>query len=359
MMRRSDKARLSRSLVVGSWPGTGNAYVDRFCESLTINGVSVKVIKWPWGCFGKRIDLLQIHWLELALGEVNPFIGLLRATAVVLTLTMLRLRGVKLVWCVHNLEPHDARRRLVIFWRFYAGLVSRLVDGFITLSPSTVEIARTHFPGLVKKPAIFAWHPAYIIPSTPAQAPSWRERHGIDAAMTVLAFIGAVRLYKGLEELIAAFMGTSDPNLRLVIAGRVGKEQLRGLLENAVARDKRIILDLRWLSEQELAETVLAADIVVLPFKQTLHSGSVIYGLSCGKAVITPETDYANDLRRNVGPQWVRIYGPPLSPAALYNLCERMEGRPHLDFLSIRKSGKKLKTFYNSLVKSQCASNRL
>lgn len=341
---------LSRPLIVGSWRGSNNEYLRLFCESLRVNGIVVEDIKWPWECFGKRIDVLHIHWLEQAFGEVHQFIGLARAIAVILALIVLRLRGVKVVWCVHNLEPHDARRHLLLFWWFYAGFVGYLVDGFVTLSPSTVEIARAHFSGLRKKPATFAWHPRYPITELIPEEPAWRARHGMNSSMTVLAFVGGIRPYKGLEELITSFLAVHNPDMRLVIAGRLGKSGLRILLERAVAIDRRIVLDLRWLSERELQETALAADVLVFPFAQTLHSGSVVYGLSCGRAVITPAVDYANDLLRHVGSQWIRTYEPPLSAATLTKFCKRANGQPDLGFLSVYESGAKLKAFYENLV---------
>jgi beta-1,4-mannosyltransferase len=343
----------SRPLVVGSWPGSGSEYARRFCESLAVNGIVVKDLKWPWECFSNRIDVLQIHWLEQALARAHPLIGFARAIFTVATIIVLRLRGVKLVWCVHNLEPHDARRHLLLFWRAYAGLVGYLVNGFITLSPSTVEIARAHFRGLAKKPGTFAWHPTYVISAPSSKGLTWRERHGVESSITVLAFIGSIRPYKGVEELIDTFESLSDLNLRLVIAGRVSRAELRALLEGKAAYDKRIILDLRWQTEQDLEEIVLASDVLVLPFKQILHSGSVIYGLSCGKAVVTPKTEYANDLRRQVGPQWIRTYEPPLSVAILSELCRPTNGEPNLSFLSIYESGAKLKEFYEALFDSQ------
>lgn len=308
-------------------------------------------VKWPWDCLADKIDVLHIHWPEQVFWETHPVIGLARAAAAIAALILLKLRGVKLVWCVHNLEPHDAGRQLLLIWRIYAGLVGRLVHGFVTLSPSTVELARAHFAGLKKKPATFAWHPPYLISPSFPENPTWRERHGIESSMSILAFIGAVCPYKGLEELICSFREVSKSDLRLIIAGRAGNEDLRATLERAAGRDTRIVLDLRWLSNKELTETVLIADVVVLPFRQTLHSGSIIYALSCGKAVITPATHYANDLCRNVGPKWIRIYDPPLTPDVLSTLYLRQEGNPDLTFLSIEQSGAKLKEFYETLTR--------
>jgi beta-1,4-mannosyltransferase len=250
---------------------------------------------------------------------------------------------------VHNLEPHDANPHLLRFWRIYAGLIAHLTNGFVALSPSTVRIVRNHFSGLKEKPAIFVWHPPFVTKSTEISRISWRERHKVDPSASVLAFIGHVRPYKGIRELLFSFGQTTDPTLRLVVAGMPIDPDVRTLIECAAGQDKRIILDLRWLPETDLQETLFASDFLVLPFRQTLHSGSIIYGLCCGKVVITPATAYANDLQLEVGTQWLKTYEPPFTSETLSALCIRPEGRPNLDFLSIIESGSKLEKFYRML----------
>ena len=342
---------MSHLLSVGCWPGSNpsNKYVSRFRESLAAVGIATVDIKHPWDALDKQIDLLHIHWPEQVFwNDRKRIAGGLRAVAALAALGILRMRGVKIVWCVHNLEPHDAGPRLLQFWEFYARCITHLVDGFVTLSPSTIDIARARFSTLVKKPATFVWHPTYLVDLSKVKKLEWRQRHGIDCSAKVLAFFGAVRPYKGVDNLVTSFIETKDRNLRLVVAGYT-ENNLRNLLESAAGQDDRIMLDLRRLPERELSELVSSADIIVLPFKKTLHTGSIIYALSCGKAVITPAGAYANDLQNQVGPQWIKTYEPPLSPAHLSLLSVLPEGRPNLKFLSLCASGSKLNEFYRML----------
>ena len=269
--------------------------------------------------------------------------------AVLAVLVILRLRGVRIVWCVHNLEPHDASPHLLLVWNLYAGCISYIVDGFVTLSPSTIEIARARFPRLKKRPAIFAWHPMYTVDLSNTKRQEWRRRHAINDSTKVLAFVGFIRPYKGVDDLVSSFLQTTDQNLRLVIAGRTTDNNLFDLLERAAGQDKRILLDLRRLSEQELLDIVSSADAIILPFKSSLHSGSIIYALSCCKLVVTPATAYSNDLKRRVGSRWIRTYKPPLMPDDLSVYCGPPDGRPKLRFLSSHTSASKLKKFYRVL----------
>jgi beta-1,4-mannosyltransferase len=344
-------ARTVRARRVGSWPGPNftNDYIQRFCQSLTKAGLTVCDVDRPRWSLARQVDVLHIHWPEQVFWDVTRLRGTARAIAALVIFAYLRLSGVTLVWCVHNLEPHDAGRRYLAIWRVYAALLSYLVHGFVTLSPSTVAIARARFPGFANKPAIFIWHADYVFPPTTDDTGEWRRQRGIGPSQTVFAFIGRIRPYKGVRNLVESFRATNDQNLRLVIAGLVRDQALRAFFEDAQSKDGRILLDLRLLPEDDLRQTVAATDVVVLPFERILHSGSVIYALSCGTPVLTPAAPYAADLQGQLGNRWVRTYDPPLSAAELVPFHKAPGEKPDLRFLSISESGQKLKAFYDAL----------
>jgi len=341
-------------LIVGSWPGPGyplgNKFLIRFGDILTSGGLKVVDVTWPWFAITRKIDILQIHWPDMVFWRgAGAITTILRTFGVVASLLILKLKGVELVWCVHDLAPHDASRLRLQLWRWYATIIAHLVDAYLTLSPSTITVASEHFVGLKGKAATFFWHPPYEVPKSKFFESAWREKHGIQLSANVLALVGQVRAYKGVEELVSSFCNTKDPNLRLVVAGMPFGQHLRDLLDRAANFDHRIILDLRWLSDQELCEIITAANLIVLPFKQTLHSGSIIYGLSCGRAVLTPATPFANDLKKEIGDRWIRTYETPLSAAILSQQAAPPHGMPDLEFLSVRESGEKLRAFYHGL----------
>jgi beta-1,4-mannosyltransferase len=339
-------------LVVGSWPGEefrDNPYIARFCESLRSAGIRVESVAQPWDALNTKLDILHIHWPEQVLWGHGKAAGLARASAVLAALALLRARGVRLVWCVHNLEPHDPGRARKLAWRYYAASIAQLVHGYVTLSPSTLALARARFAALARKPASSIWHAPYRIGSVPADA-QLRARQGVLEGETLLVFVGAIRRYKGVVELVRCFAGMASPTLRLLVAGELGDPALGDTLTQLAARDPRLHLAFGRLSDQELLATVCGADAVVLPFERTLHSGSLIYALSCGKPVITPRTAYASDLAALLGSEWVRTYEPPLTPELLARLCHPAAGAPDLTPLSTTASGAKIRDFYRSLL---------
>src|SRR5205085_10760975 len=105
----------------------------------------------------RRYDVWHVHWPEnLAHGSR----ALLRVPGFVLLILWARLRGTRIVWTVHNLEGHAARRpalelRLMRF-------LSRHLDGAIALSESSARAAAERYPGLQSVRVAVIPHGHYI-----------------------------------------------------------------------------------------------------------------------------------------------------------------------------------------------------
>ncbi len=226
-------------LVVGTWPGVGQEYISRFCESLEMAQIEVKRIEDPWRALFLRLDVFHIHWPEKILWDGKLPIKIFRAFATVVSLLILKVRGVLLVWCVHNDQPHDASRHLLFFWRFYIWIISGLVDGFLTLSPSTVEVVRQRVPKLASKPGTFVWHPTYRLPVGPHEIVATRRRIGVQESDLLLCSFGFQKRYKGVDDLIACFLDVKIQKCFLGICG-VADEGASVWLNEVARRDPRI-----------------------------------------------------------------------------------------------------------------------
>ena len=123
-----------------------------------------------------------------------------------------------------------------------------------------------------------------------ADAASAREALGLGQVGTVFAFVGAIRGYKGVGELLEAFAASGDlgPDARLLICGKPLPARIGRELEERAAADPRIVLRLERIPEEDLSRVLRAADVVVLPFRDILTSGSAILALSHGRPVVVP-----------------------------------------------------------------------
>jgi glycosyltransferase involved in cell wall biosynthesis len=93
-------------------------------------------------------------------------------------------------------------------------------------------------------------------------------------------FIGRIRQYKGIENLIAAFNYLELKDIDLIIAGE-------GKL--SVKVDERIKVINRWLQENEIASLIKNSEAVVFPYTEASQSGILPYCVSENKkVVVTP-----------------------------------------------------------------------
>ena len=105
---------------------------------------------------------------------------------------------------------------------------------------------------------------------------------------TVFLFLGLLRPYKGLEELLPAFRSLPDPNAALLIAGRPRPSDYAARLAAQAGDDPRVRWHTHFVSAQEVQLWMNAADAVVLPYRQITTSGAAMLAWSFGKPVIAP-----------------------------------------------------------------------
>jgi beta-1,4-mannosyltransferase len=146
----------------------------------------------------------------------------------------------------------------------------------------------------------------------------------------VVAFIGQVREYKNVLQLVHAFRALEDERAVLLVAGKPRGTDLRAQLEEAATQDARIRTDLRFIPDDEVQVFLRAADLVVLPYREILNSGSALLALSFDRPVLVPDRGAMADLQRVAGDAWVRTYAGELTAAVLRDGLQwsTMAGRP-------------------------------
>ncbi len=164
----------------------------------------------------------------------------------------------------------------------------------------------------------------------PVERSSARQQLGLPPDAELVLFAGLVEPYKGLADLIAAFgmVAGRRPLARLVVAGKPNEpfapyqQQLEalGLLDRAV-------LDLRFLPEAALAAYLCAADVVVLPYRETTSSGLLFAARRFGRAVVATDV---GDLGEVVVDGESGLLVPPSSPEPLGSAVERLLTDPAL-----------------------------
>ncbi len=201
----------------------------------------------------------------------------------------------KLVWTIHNKfshEQYDHRRERII-----RKCLVKWVDTAITHGEkATNAIVQAY--GLTAKPKVVSiLHGNYegCYPPPNISKAVFKESLNIPADSTLIFCFGMLRAYKGIENVLEAVRQVNSDKVALYIAGEVQDKAYASKLVDMKANTPNVIIKFEFLTDQELANSLFAADVIACPFSSTLTSGSVILAMTQGKALILPESAKALD----------------------------------------------------------------
>ena len=166
------------------------------------------------------------------------------------------------------------------------------MDKVIVHSHQAVKELKNMYDYPLEKKAHIIFHGNYngCYPKPSQSKEELRKRFLIPKTCTSVLYFGSIKPYKGIEKLIEAFSDISDSSneLELLIVGGCYDTSYREKLINISNNNKKIKFG--YVENQDLIDYLCALDLVALPFSDTLTSGSTILAMTCGRALILPET---------------------------------------------------------------------
>lgn len=207
-----------------------------------------------------------------------------------------KYRGYQIVWTVHNTLSHESSAPLIE--QTFRWVLSRLCSDIIVMSDyGQQEFARMY--GRTKRVHVVP-HGNYI-GAYPNQISRTKARQylGIAPHQKVLLYFGQIKLYKGINHLLAAFNQLKDPEVVLLIAGLCREPELLREIKQAAQADPRILLRLEFIKDEDVQVYMNACDWVTLPYQKILNSGSALLALSFGRPVIVPQRGALTELITN------------------------------------------------------------
>lgn len=291
-----------------------------------------------------RDVVLHIHWTAPILGPATSSThALQRLQRFVRQLDRATEHGVRIVWTVHNVMPHetsfpDLERTLRQELAERADLVhvmcekalDEIGDAYVVPKDKVRVIPHGSYVGV---------YPDVVAPELA------RRRLGFNEEDTVLLFLGGIRPYKGLDLLLDAFERAveREPSLRLVVAGRPGRFPGVVELERRASSHPRVHANFNPIADVDLQHFFKACDVVVLPYRSVLSSGSVLLAFTFGRPVIAPRLGCLPDVEEE---------GLGLSYRNLENveeLADRLAGAPTLKSREIQLAARRRAEAYTSL----------
>lgn len=296
---------------------TTNPYITQLYRSLNARSdVSVIPFSYRAAILG-RYDVAHLHWPELLMGGHKRIGRVARRALTAVMVARWRLTRTPVVRTVHNLErPTNITK--IDHWLL--DRIDAATSADIHLNDQTPQ--RAAIPSTTIRHGHYReWFAEY-----PQSAPTPGR----------IGYVGLIRRYKGVEDLVSAFVEWNLPDVQLHISGKPSSTELVRTLEERAAGDDRVTIDPRFLSEAELVEAISASELIVLPYRHMHNSGTALAALSLGRPVLVPDNDVNRALADEAGAGWVHTFSGAISAEAIARAWESSRGRSSEPDLSAR-----------------------
>lgn len=247
---------------------------------------------------GLRGLILMREWLRLTvfLARARPDIvqvGGVTVPAIWPFLAALRLRGIAVSQICHEYKERDEKGRPDRLTRFLMARTYAQMNAVFFLSRSVRDTLARSIDLPVDRTHLVP-HGNQEIFSRLGMTADLAGRYGIRPDDFVVLLFGIIRPSKGAEDLLKAFAQLDPaPQVKLLIVGRPTKFADMGAFKqsiSALAGDRHVILDARYVPIEEVRPLVELASVVVLPYRNATQSGVLHLAYTFGKPVIATRT---------------------------------------------------------------------
>ena len=276
-------------------------------------------------------DVMHFHWLHpYLIGEGTK--GTLRRSLPLLAqLNVLRARGARLVWTAHNIQSHESHNPKLE--RALTRLFIKRCDAVIAhCEAAKAEVVKTFGVRPDKVWVIPCGAYLGLYPNKVSRNDA-RAEFGYAPDEMVFGFVGQIRPYKGVLDLVEAFeqlQQTTKQPVRLLIAGMPLTEELNNAIGERIGDNAAIRFDSGFVADERLQFYLGACDVVTFPYRDILTSGAVLLAMSYERACLAPRRGC---IAEALGETGGFLYDPDAPNALLKAMQVAIEKRAELPLM--------------------------
>ena len=238
--------------------------IDRSTRTPAIEGLEIveklswyNPFSWIAAGFSVSSDILHAQWWSYVLAPVYFTI-----------LLIARLRRVRIILTVHNVLPHEANPITKILNRMVIVLAHEIIVHTEDSRKSFLELYGERFSENV----VHIVPHGLIVHESPNRITREESRRHLNIAdnESVALIFGNIRDYKGLDIALEAMgrLKSSGFKLKLIVAGEIWGDWKK--YESIIKKhqiDDQLILDLNYISDEQINAYFLASDIILLTYR--------------------------------------------------------------------------------------------
>ncbi len=284
-------------------------------------------------------DILHLHSPDLyVVTPRSSFKAFLKLITFLSELVIMRLMGVKIIWTAHDRKNHENKHPKLD--RICTTFVAKLAHAIFAHSEGAKQAVAAAFNLKNQDKILVIPHGNYIdYYDNRIGRGEARKALGIDDTSLVMLFLGLIRPYKCVPELVETFKRLRYDGIELVIAGQplFDTEAVTALIRSQIGGHDNIKFVPGFVDDDQIQLYMNACDVVVLPYRDILTSGSVVLAMSFGRACIVPRIGCLGEYVDDSG---AFLY----DPAAKEGLLQAMKDavRKKADLLSMGEHNRKL-----------------
>lgn len=246
----------------------------------------LKHISWPGPI------VLHAHWFSSYFNNSRDEVeASTRLDALCEDILIFRTRtGAKLLWTAHNVFPHE-NRFPAVFLRLRQWVFENF-DAVHVMQQEHVSVLEREFSR--KAPATFVAPHMLYAGSYPDGVSVEVARHYYDIQPKefVFGYFGSIQPYKNLEQFLSVFeqlQQRTQRSVTAIVGGVPSDAQTVLALKQRWGMNPKVRLLMRNIPDHEIQYIHRAADVMVLPYGETLNSGSAYMAAGFRHPVIMPD----------------------------------------------------------------------
>jgi beta-1,4-mannosyltransferase len=293
---RQDAARVQ----IAMYPYAENPYQTLLVHALEERDCNIVKVQYNYDRFPVRLlaqfrnaGVVHFHWIDHLYYARTRLVAMLRTAFFLAMLLVLRNRGTRIIYTLHNLVPHDTRRPR--FHRIVQRLIIKLADATIVHSQPALNVAKETYgqPGkfhIIPHGRCEGFYPDEVSRS---QA---RAQLKIPGDAKAALFLGVMLKYKGVQALLESAEELGRRNILLVLAGDSSnlEKSARDLLIRQ--SQKNVLLYEGFVPPSQIQYYMRAADCLVLPYLESFTSGMAFLGLSFRLPIVATNATAFNEM---------------------------------------------------------------